>query len=90
VRKRKEPGRWNSEEPKKKGAPPDVMQLTSTTLENVKVHGEYTGKATLEFGTSPADPLHRIPIKEVVGGSYENVDFTLTFGEVVHDYRRAK
>jgi acetoacetate decarboxylase len=74
----------------KKGAPPDVMQLTSTTLENLKVHREYTGKATLEFGPSPADPFHRIPIKEVVDGSYGNLDFTLTYGEVVHDYRRGK
>ena len=74
----------------KKDAPPDVMQLTSTTLENVKVHRAYTGKATLEFGTSPADPFHKIPIKEVMGGMYVNRDFTLTYGEVIHDYLKAK
>jgi acetoacetate decarboxylase len=74
----------------KKDAPPDVMQLTSTTLENRKVYRVYTGKATLEFGTSPADPFHKIPIKEVMGGSYTNQDFTLTYGEVIHDYLKAK
>ena len=74
----------------KKDAPPDVMQLTSTTLENIKVHRVYTGKATLEFGTSPADPFHKIPIKEVMGGMYVNRDFTLTYGEVIHDYLKAK
>ncbi len=74
----------------KKDAPPDVMQLTSTTLENLKVHRVYTGKATLEFGTSPADPFHRVPIKEVMGGRYTSSDFTLTYGEVIHDYLRTK
>jgi len=74
----------------KKGAPPDVMQLTSTTLENLKVYRVYTGKATLEFGASPADPFHKIPIKGVLGGSYSNWDFTLTYGEVIHDYLKAK
>ncbi len=67
-----------------------MMQLTSATLENLKVYREYTGKATLEFGTSPADPFHKIPIKEVLGGRYLNWDFTLTYGEVLHDYLKAK
>jgi acetoacetate decarboxylase len=74
----------------KKDAPPDVMQLTSTTLENLNIHRVYTGKATLEFGTSPTDPFHKIPIKEVMGGRYTNWDFTLTYGEVIHDYLKAK
>ncbi len=74
----------------KKDAPPDVMQLTSTTLENRKVYRVYTGKATLEFGTSPADPFHKIPIKEVMGGRYINQDFTLTYGEVIYDYLKSK
>jgi acetoacetate decarboxylase len=74
----------------KKNAPPDVMQLTSTALENYKIHRVYTGNATLEFGTSPADPFHKIPIKEVLGGFYTNSDFTLTYGEVIHDYLKAK
>jgi acetoacetate decarboxylase len=73
----------------KKDATPDVMQLTSTTFENRKVHRVYTGKATLEFGTSPADPLHELPIKEVMDGRYTNWDFTLTYGEVIHDYLKS-
>ena len=74
----------------KKDAPPDVMRLTSTTLENLKVYRVYTCKATLEFGASPADPFHKIPIKEVLGGRYTNWDFTLPYGEVIHDYLKAK
>ena len=74
----------------KKDAPPDVMQLTSKTTENVKVHKVYTGKATLEFGTSPVDPFHKIPITEVMGGRYTNFDSTLPYGEVIYDYLKAK
>jgi acetoacetate decarboxylase len=70
----------------KRDAPPDVMQLTSTTFENFKVKQVYKGRATLEFGTSPVDPLHKIAIKEVQGGFYFNVDCTLTYGDVIYDY----
>lgn len=44
------------------------------------------GKSTLEFGESPADPFHEIPIVEVVDGFYVNSDFDLTWGKVIHDY----
>lgn len=70
----------------KRDAPPDVKQLTTTTLENVSIRRVYKAKTTLEFGVSPADPFHRIPIKEVLGGLYVNSDFTLTYGDVIHDY----
>ena len=70
----------------KKDTPPDVMQITSTPLENFKIKQLYKGKATLEFGDSPADPLHEIVIKEVQSGVYINVDFTLTYGNVIYDY----
>ena len=68
------------------GAPPDVLQLTSTTLKNVVVREVHKGPATLRFGMSPADPFHRIPVEEIVGGYYYRTDFTLDDGEVVHDY----
>jgi acetoacetate decarboxylase len=54
----------------------------------MKFRNVYKGKATLEFGVSPADPFHRIPIREVLGGVYVNSDFTLDYGEVIHDYLR--
>lgn len=70
----------------KNGAPPDVLQLTSTVLQNVVVREVHKGPATLRFGMSPADPFHRIPVEEIVGGYYYHTDFTLGDGEVVHDY----
>ena len=70
--------------------PPEVYQLTATTIENIKVHTLYKGAATIEFGMSPADPLHKIPVVEVVAGTYGNADFTLPWGEVLHDYLKGK
>ena len=70
----------------KQGAPPDVQQLTSTTLGNFNYHRLYKGKATLEFGVSPGDSFHRIAITSVLGGMYTNFDFTLTYGDIIHDY----
>ena len=70
----------------KKGAPPDVKQLTLTVAENVKTHKAYRSNATLEFGGSPLDPLNKVPILGVLGARYSNYDQTLTGGEVIHDY----
>ena len=67
-------------------APPDIDQLTSTTLTNIVMHDVYKGAATLAFGSSPADRLEVIPIKKVTGGFYFENQFTLGDGEVVHDY----
>jgi acetoacetate decarboxylase len=67
-------------------APPDIDQLTSTTLTNVVTRDVYKGAATVAFGSSPADRLEVIPINEVTGGFYFEYQFTLGDGEVVHDY----
>jgi len=70
----------------KKDAPPDVKQLTSTTLSGNVVKEEYTGETTLEFGSSPYDPLGQIEVAEIVYGSFYVSDFILGYGEVVYDY----
>jgi len=66
--------------------PPDVFQLTSTTLQNIVIREVHKGPATLRFGLSPADRLHEIPVREIVGGFYFHTDFTLEDGIVIHDY----
>ncbi len=70
----------------KNGAPPEVMQLASTTLQNVNVKQVYKGAATLEFFPSPVDRFCDIPIKSVLGGFLYTADLTLGDGEVVHNY----
>ncbi len=67
-------------------APPDVDQLTTTTLTNMEVSEIHCGPATLEFGRSPADQLSTIPIEEVTGGWYYKSACTLEDGAVLHDY----
>jgi len=69
----------------KKNAPPDVMQLTSTTTE-VRTKEFYKGNATLEFGSLSADPLGKIPILEIVRADYMVAEGILGYGEVLYDY----
>jgi acetoacetate decarboxylase len=71
-----------------KGAPPDVIQLTAMTLENVVVHRVVEGNATIDFGKSPADPLYLLQPVEVLKGIYCELDFDLPYGEVVHQYKK--
>jgi acetoacetate decarboxylase len=69
------------------GAPPEVMQITSTTLENVRVTDARRGRASLEFGSTVTDPLAElIEVAEVLAGVHFHFDCDLTLGEVVHDY----
>jgi acetoacetate decarboxylase len=69
------------------GAPPDVMQITSTTLENVGVSDLRAGEASVAFASAPADPLaDLIEVREVLGGVHFLLDCDLMLGEVVHDY----
>lgn len=70
----------------REGAAPEVMQLTSTTLTNITVKQLYKGRATVQFMPSPVDRFSEIPVREVLGGYYYNVDFTLGHGDVLHDY----
>ncbi len=70
----------------KQGAPPDVQQLTVTILENYRIKTAYKGNATVEFGMSPADPLHRIKVEEIVAGYYLQMDADLTYGDVLFNY----
>ena len=71
----------------RKGAPPDVMQLTATTLQNITVHKLIEGNATLALGGSPADPLYLLEPTAILKGLYCEVDVDLTYGEVVYDYQ---
>jgi len=70
----------------KKDAPPDVKQLTATTIVNLEMTKGYTGQATLAFGSISSDPLDNIPILEILGGRYEESGFILDYGQVVYDY----
>jgi acetoacetate decarboxylase len=72
----------------KKDAPPEVKQITSTTISDRKVKEEHRGDVTLEFGSSPFDPLGKIEIIKILNCSYSVTDFTLGYGEIIHNYLR--
>lgn len=69
-----------------KGALPDVLQLTATTLGNRTVTDLRPGVGTLAFGSTPEDPLGSIPVLEILRAACYEYGFTLDYGEVVHDY----
>jgi len=73
----------------KEGAPPDVLQLTSLTL-ITDTQQLQRGPATLKLGSTALDPLGAIPIVEVLGGSYAMDGFTMSYGDVIHDYLAAE
>jgi acetoacetate decarboxylase len=69
----------------KKGAAPEVMQITSY-LQGTKLKELYSGKATLELSGTPVDPLGQIPIVEIVRAEYMVLDGSVDYGDVVYDY----
>jgi acetoacetate decarboxylase len=70
----------------KKGTPPAVQQLTSTTMQNLTLQQVRMGKAQIVFGTSSADPLQEVTVREVVAGFSTLATGTLPFGEIICDY----
>jgi len=72
------------------GAPPDVMQITSTRLEHVRVDDVRFGAATVSFGRTSADPLaDLIVVARALPGAQFRFACDLTLGDVVYDYLAA-
>ena len=68
------------------GAKPDVAQLTLMELTNFSCTKLDKGPATVEFNSSPADPLGLFKVEEVIGGWYFEGGYDLPYGSVLHDY----
>jgi acetoacetate decarboxylase len=69
----------------RQGAPPDVWQLTAITVKD-RFKELYAGKGTLEFNSTPEDPLGKFTILGLVAAQFAVYDFDLGYGEVLHDY----
>jgi len=67
------------------GGPPDVLKLIALP-HDMQVRDMYEGSGTLELLPSIYDGLGNIPVLEVVGATFQIVDMTLDWGEVVVDY----
>ncbi len=67
------------------------MQITSTTLENVRVSDTRRGQASVVLANAESDPLAElIEVRDVLGGIHFLLDCDLPLGEVIHDYLASK
>jgi acetoacetate decarboxylase len=66
---------------------PDIRQLTSLNVEDVKTSDVWEGEATLKFGDSPNEELLPLQPEEVLKGYYFNLSWKLPIhGKVVLSY----
>jgi len=70
----------------RKDAPPDVWQLVSSVNVNNVTKELWNCTAELEFASGPQDPLGQIKIRGIVNAQFSVGDFTMDYGDVVHDY----
>lgn len=69
------------------GQPPEVAELVYTLCETTKVHGAWSGAASIAFPEkSEFDPVYKYAPTKVLGGFYTIVDMCLHYGKVVHRY----
>ncbi|MCK8784803.1 acetoacetate decarboxylase [Roseomonas sp. NAR14] len=65
---------------------PKVAQLVGYNLEEIVVHGAWEGEARLHLIPHVNCRVADLPVRRVVGGRHQVVDFVLPFGRVLHDY----
>ncbi len=65
---------------------PKIAQLVGYKLEDIVVHGAWDGPARLFLVPHVNCRVADLPVRRVVGGRHQIVDFTLPFGRVLHDY----
>lgn len=63
-----------------------IRQLTARDLLDITFHECWTGPVTVELRPNAQAPVHRLPVLEMRDGFYWRCDFTLDYGEVLHDY----
>jgi acetoacetate decarboxylase len=65
---------------------PQIAELVGYRLEDVVVHGAWDGPARLELFEHVNCRIADLPVRKVIGGRHQIVDFTLPYGEVLLDY----
>jgi acetoacetate decarboxylase len=65
---------------------PKVAQLVGYNLEDIVVHGAWDGPARLHYVPHVNCRVADLPVKRIVGGRHQLVDFVLPYGRVLHDY----
>ena len=65
---------------------PKVAQLVGYNFEDIHVHGAWEGDARLHLIPHVNCRVADLPIKRIVGGRHQIIDFVLPYGRVLHDY----
>jgi acetoacetate decarboxylase len=65
---------------------PRICELVRYYLEDIDLHGAWTGPAALALYPHALAPIAELPVREVLSASHILADLTLGLGEVVHDY----
>jgi acetoacetate decarboxylase len=65
---------------------PKVAQLVGYNLTDIHVHGAWEGEARLHLAAHANCRVADLPVRRIVGGRHQVVDFVLPYGRVLHDY----
>lgn len=65
---------------------PAIAQLVGYNLEDIVVHGAWEGEARLHLIPHVNCRIADLPVRRIVGGRHQIVDFSLPYGRVLHDY----
>ncbi|MFZ5790996.1 MAG: acetoacetate decarboxylase [Pseudomonadota bacterium] len=65
---------------------PKIAQLVGYNLEDIVVHGAWDGPAPLHLVPHVNCRVADLPVRRVIGGRHQIVDFTLPYGRVLYDY----
>jgi acetoacetate decarboxylase len=65
---------------------PKIAQLVGYNLQEVRVHGAWEGPARLHLIPHVNCRVADLPVRRIVGGRHQIVDFVLPYGRVLHDY----
>jgi len=67
----------------------EIAQLVGYQLEDIQVHGAWSGPARLSLVPHVNAPVADLPVRRMHGGLHFIADLTLPYGKVLHDYRDA-
>ena len=65
---------------------PKIAQLVGYNLTDIHVHGAWEGPARLHLIPHVNCRVADLPVRRIVGGRHQIVDFVLPHGRVLHDY----
>jgi acetoacetate decarboxylase len=63
-----------------------IRQITARDFADLVIHECWEGPVTVELRPNAQAPVYRLPVVEMLTGFLWRCDFTLDYGEVVHDY----